>query len=71
MNQRLTRWAEKVLRRDDWTCQNCGATTHLDAAHIIPRQRQKACQGSGRYAWLALEAWRLYKNAVHSYLKMS
>jgi 5-methylcytosine-specific restriction endonuclease McrA len=71
MNYSMKQWAEDVWRRDDWTCQNCGATTHLDAAHIIPRLRQNACQGSGRYAWLALEAWRLYKDAVCSYVKMS
>jgi 5-methylcytosine-specific restriction endonuclease McrA len=26
MNYRMRQWAEKVWRRDDWTCQNCGAT---------------------------------------------
>jgi 5-methylcytosine-specific restriction endonuclease McrA len=40
MNHRLIRWAEKVLRRDDWTCQNCGANTCLDAAHIQSRQQR-------------------------------
>jgi len=40
MNYSMKQWAEDVWRRDDWTCQNCGATTHLDAAHIIPRRRR-------------------------------
>lgn len=34
MNYRMKQWSEKVWRRDDWTCQNCGATTHLDAGTI-------------------------------------
>ena len=27
-------WKNEVLERDEYTCQNCGANTCLDAAHI-------------------------------------
>ncbi len=29
------RWTRAVMERDNWLCQNCGTTKHLDAAHII------------------------------------
>lgn len=28
-------WARAIMERDSWTCQNCGTTKNLDAAHII------------------------------------
>jgi 5-methylcytosine-specific restriction endonuclease McrA len=34
------RWKLAVLELDDWTCQNCGSNTCLDAAHIEPRSRR-------------------------------
>lgn len=32
-------WREKVLRRDGYTCQHCGAKEGLQAHHIIPQGR--------------------------------
>jgi hypothetical protein len=37
MDAKLTQWKTEVLERDDYTCQNCGANTNLDAAHIHSR----------------------------------
>ena len=36
MDSKLQRWMTEVLERDEYTCQNCGANTNLDAAHITP-----------------------------------
>ena len=33
-------WARAIMERDNWTCQNCGTNAHLDAAHIISKQRR-------------------------------
>ncbi|HVM62574.1 MAG TPA: HNH endonuclease [Verrucomicrobiae bacterium] len=33
----IQQWKNEVLERDDYTCQNCGAQTCLDAAHIQSR----------------------------------
>lgn len=35
---KLEKWTRAVMERDSWTCQDCGTTLHLDAAHIIPRR---------------------------------
>jgi 5-methylcytosine-specific restriction endonuclease McrA len=35
--RRITRRA--VFARDSWTCQYCGATSHLTVDHMIPRSR--------------------------------
>ena len=35
--KRDSQWKAAVLERDKWTCQNCGRTTNLDAAHITAR----------------------------------
>lgn len=42
----LREWREEILRRDNYTCQRCGAKDKLEVHHLLPR---------GRYPGLALQ----------------
>lgn len=33
---RLKNWRKKVLKRDNYTCQNCERKTYLSAQHKVP-----------------------------------
>lgn len=33
---RSERWITRVKKRDNYTCQHCGSTTHIHAHHIVP-----------------------------------
>ena len=53
-------WKRQVLKRDNWTCKNCGLyePSIVEVAHIEPLSRLKKPKGSGR---VSLEDTGWYK----------
>ena len=74
-SKRYKNWRGKVFKRDDWTCQNCGARSkkgkrvRLEADHIkpfslYPKLRYKVSNGRTLcYKCHNLIGWQLFKDA--------